>query len=154
MRRAPGDPCPAAPESLVPLEPWVPATVVVVVVAPFAADVVAEAPVLGPDATALVVAVTGARPGLVLTVVGGDDNVVVVVEGAGDEAGAMPAVETPGQIVAKDAVLEGGGSLLLAGSSVWNRRPRTSPGGLDTDCSAGPLFAYTHDPVVPCQYDQ
>lgn len=58
------------------------------------------------------------------------------------------------QIWLYDGATEGGGSLELAGSSLWNRSPTTSSVGLETDCSAGPFDAYTQEPDAPCQYDQ
>ncbi len=58
------------------------------------------------------------------------------------------------QIAAYDGATAGGGSLALSGSLAWNSSPSTSLPGFETDCSVGPLLAYTHEPEDPCQYDQ
>jgi hypothetical protein len=125
------------------------APVVVVVVAPLDVDLVL---------TAVLVVAAGACPAFVLAVVGVTDAglaafVLVVVVGGGDAAGGGTSVEAL-QIWLYDGVTAGAGAVGLSGSFSWNIQPSTSSAGLETDCSAGPSSAYTHEPVDPCQYDQ
>jgi hypothetical protein len=129
----------------------------VVVLSPAGAAVVVVAPVdLGRPLAAVLGVVTGSDPADVLTVVGVAEVagrvLTTVVVGTGPEEvwGGGTSVEAL-QICAYEGVTDGGGSLGLAGSADWNLSPTTSSEGLETDCSAGPLLAYTHDPEDPCQ---
>jgi hypothetical protein len=139
---APFDPLEASVVGVVPPEAVVP---------PVALGLLDLAPVL----VARVLVVAGSGPGVAFAEVGVTDEaagVAAVVVGVGPSAAWAGGTSVEAlQIWAYEGATEGGGSLGFAGSSLWNIKPSTSSAGLETDCSAGPLDAYTQDPDAPCQ---
>jgi hypothetical protein len=78
-------------------------------------------------------------PAVVVVTESGDVAVVVVEDEEGDWAGGTSVDAL--QICVYEGLGPGGGSVGLSGALTWNLKPSTSSGGLDTDCSEGPLLA-------------
>lgn len=161
-RCAPEDPWPVdPPEPPGALVSEPPGDTVVVVCPGAAGAAVAPLPFgRAPGATLVEVADAAAVPPLAPVEGAGPPGVAVggavvgdVVAGVEEAWGGGTSVDAL-QICAYEGAAAGGGLLELSGWSSWNCSPKTSSDGLDTDCSVGPLLAYTHDPEEPCQYDQ